>query len=38
MNKREHKIKPVNKMQPATAPVWFIDYRAQENIVGALVM
>lgn len=38
MNKREHNIKPVVAMQPAFVPAMFIDYRAQENTSGALIM
>ena len=38
MNKRENINKPVVAMQPAFVPAMFIDYRAQENTNGALIM
>jgi hypothetical protein len=38
MTKRETINKPVVAMQPAFAPAMFIDYRAQENTCGALIM
>jgi hypothetical protein len=38
MIKFEHNNKPAKAMQPAFANAMFIDYRAQENTSGALIM
>lgn len=38
MKREKHINQPVVAMQPAFAPAWFIDYRAQENSDGALIM
>lgn len=38
MNKFEHNNKPAVAMQPAFAIAMFIDYRAEQNTSGALIM
>jgi hypothetical protein len=38
MNKYENINKPVVAKHPAFVPAMFIDYRAQENTCGALIM
>lgn len=38
MNKFEHINKPAKAVQPALANAMFIDYRAEQNTGGALIM
>jgi hypothetical protein len=38
MKKHGNINKPVDAKQPAFAPAMFIDYRAEQNMFGALVM